>query len=173
MRSLLAAIFCLAWGLSLAKTVDDGLLEFSVSVPDQAKVDVAENEKGRSVTVVYQDPATREAFIVQAVRANNGGFNATPASFFARMMDGASSTIGKPLSAPLRTLRYLGYELHVAQHTAVGMNASQTLTTIAFLQERGAWRKVITVQLLSNGVNAPSDEFIIEKLKAARFRPAA
>jgi hypothetical protein len=173
MKSLLALILCIACGLGFAKTIDDRPLEFSAVVPDQARVEVAENEKGRSVTVVHQDPVTHEAFTIQAVRANNGGFNATPASVFTRMMEGASSTIGKPPSLPLRTLRYAGFELHVAQHEGVGVNASQTLTTIVFLQERGTWRKVITVQFLTRGVHAPSDEILLDKLKSARFRPAA
>jgi hypothetical protein len=173
MKSLLVAIIlCFSYGSAIAKTIADRSLEFSMTVPDQSKMEIVENEKGRSVTAVYQDPATHEAITVQAVRANNGGFNTTLSSFFVGMMDGASRTIGKQPSV-IRTLRYLGHELHVAQHVGVGANGSQTLITVAFLQERGGWRKVITVQFIANGASIRNDDYILDRLKAAQFRPVA
>ena len=85
MKSLFVAILCLAPGLCSGKGVDDRLIDFSVSVPDSATVDLQENETGRIVAVVYQDAATREAFTVHAVRSNNGGFGTTHAAAVARM----------------------------------------------------------------------------------------
>lgn len=173
MKPILIALFlCLVWKQCFARSVEDSQIEFSVSVPDASKVEVASNEQGRSVTIVYQDTASSEVLTVQAVRANNGGFNTSQASFFAGMLAGLSDRIGKKPSAVPRTLSYLDRKLYIAQHAGVGSNPTQALTTVVFMQERGSWRKVITVQFLSNGVEVPSDKYILEKLRGIQFRPA-
>jgi hypothetical protein len=173
MRALFIIVLVLASGLCSAKPFSDQPLEFSVDIPDATKVDIAENERGRSVTLDYQRPDTDDTFAIQAVRANNGGFNTPVAAMFARMMDGASDTLGKRPSLPLRTLPYRGHELHVAQHEGVGEGGSQTLTTVVFFQERGAWRKVITLQLVTRDKRAPSNEFILQRLNALQYQPVA
>lgn len=173
MKHILAILLCLLWGACSAKVVADTPLEFSIVMPDETRVEAEQNEKGRVVTAVYQNQTTLEAFTVQAVRANNGGFNSPQASVFKSLIDGTSDTLGKRPSLPLRTLPYGQFALHVAQHTGVGMARTQTLTTVVFLQERGVWRKVITVQFITNGLRAPTDEQILQRLQEANFRPGA
>jgi hypothetical protein len=155
-----------------AKSVADSELEFSMEAPDQALIQIDRNEQGRSLNVVYENPQTDDTFSVSVVRANNGGFNAPLFSFFERMMDGASDRLGKRPTVPLRRLSYRGHELFIAQHQGIGSSASQTMTTVVLLQERGAWRKVVAMQLLTRGTRAPSDEFILGRLNALKYRPA-
>jgi hypothetical protein len=173
MKHLLAVLLCLLGSVCSAKLVADTPLEFSIVMPDGTKVETQQNEKGRVVTAVYQNQTTHEAFSVQAVRANNGGFNAPQASVFKSLVEGTSNTLGKHPSLPLRTLPYGQFELHVAQHTGVGVARTQTLTTVVFLQELGAWRKVITVQFLTNEPREPTDQQIVQRLQEAKFRPGA
>jgi hypothetical protein len=172
-RLLITILIAFSFGLSNAKTVADLALEFSMVAPDAAKVEVAENEQGRSVNVVYQSATTDDTFTVSAVRANNGGFDGPLATFFERMMNGTSKTIGKQPTVPQRRLTHKGLEFFVAQHQGVGPSASQTLTTVVFLQDRGSWRKVVTLQLLTRGMRAPTNDFIVERMNALQFRPAA
>ena len=173
MKSLFLAILGLTWGVCSGKTVNDPVLEFSVSVPESATVDVLGNETGRSAIVAYHNAATGEAFVVNAVRSNNGGFGTSHASVVARTLEGTSARLGKVPKYPVRTLKYGVHDLYIAQYTGVGVGTAQTLTTIFFLQERANWRKIIIVQIVSNGIEAPSDEYLLKRLKAAHFRPTA
>ena len=173
MKTFFLAILGLTWGVCSGKSVDDPVLEFSVLVPDSATVDVIGNETGRSAIVAYHNAATGEAFIVNAVRSNNGGFGTSHAAVVARAVEGTTARLGKSPAYPVRTLKYGLHELYIAQYIGVGTGAAQTLTTIFFVQERGTWRKIIVVQIVSTGIKAPSDEHLLERLKAAHFRPAA
>jgi hypothetical protein len=171
MKLLLIALLFAVSTACLGKTFIDRPLEFSLNMPDATKVDVAENDQGRSVNLIYQGSETDNNFAVSAVRANNGGFNESLDTVFAQMMNGVSKNVGKKPSVPLRTLPYRGYELHVAQHIGADAQAAQTLTTVVFFQERVGWRKVITLQFITRGTDAPSNEFIIEKLNGLQYMP--
>ena len=173
MRHLLTALtFTLIASASNAKPVTDAELEFSMDAPDQATVQIDKDERGRALNVVYRSPDTDESFTVSVVRANNGGFNGPLFPLFERMMDGASDSVGKRPTVPLRRLSYRGLELFVAQHQGLGPNATQTLTTVVLLQERGAWRKMVRLELVTRGTRAPSDAFILERMHALSYRPA-
>ncbi len=173
MKTLVTVCFLLSTSLCFAKSFSDRALEFAAEIPDAAQVEVAENDKGRLITITHQTPGSDETFSIQAVRANNGGFDMDQSAMFARMMDGASNTLGKRPTMPLRAISYGVHQLHVAQHAGIGPGSSQTLTTVVFFQERGTWRKVITVQLLTRGIKEPSNEFILQRLRALQYKPAA
>lgn len=173
MRNFLATLFLtLLVGVSSAKQLTDAELEFSMQVPDQARVQIDRNERGRALNVVYESSESDETFSVSVVRANNGSFDGPLFPFFERMMNGASDRMGKRPTVPLRRLSYRGLELFVAQHQGIGPGASQTMTTVVLLQNRGSWRKVVTLQLLTHGTRAPNDAFIVERMNALNYRPS-
>jgi hypothetical protein len=175
MRTVLAILLVAVLGPALAgspKYYQDFPMRFSVEIPSDTKISREENHMGRHVSFGFRDDKRREAVTLQAVRANNGGFGEPKNSVVKKIFKGMSSTLGKQPSTSVRSISYEGKELFATTHIGVGPGNGQTITSVLFLEEISTWRKIITIQFISEGPQTLSDTAIVERLKAIQFEPS-
>lgn len=169
MKPIIAVVLAIVFQTSIADTVKDESLQFSVDVPAGAKIDRVENSKGRSVNIIFHDARRNEMVSLSAVRANNGGCGDQPQIIASKMLAGASSSLERQPDEPLRVFPYGARNFYITSHSGIGKGNAQTLTTVYFPEDKVAWCKVITLQFLNNELRGLSNRELNERLVEIRF----
>lgn len=170
MKSLIAIIISvLLSNLAIgAEKVSDPELEFSIEAPIGSQVNKQGDYRGKSLSLAFES-ANNERIVVQAFRANNGGFRETKEEVFNKIIEGVSQSFGQKPSLPLRKLAYKDKQLFAATHIGV---QGMVIETICYFEDRGSWRKLITLHISSYEDTPLSDTEIIDKLSLINFVPS-
>lgn len=169
-----ALIFTVA-AVSHAETILDKAIEFSINVPQDAKVEKGSIRDGSYVAVNFRDNLNQEVVIVQAMRITNSGkFREPIPEVFTKFVAGMSNQMKVAPASPIRTLAYQEQTMYVATHLNVSANLAprQGMTTVGFFAEKGTWHKAIFLQFMSAANTELTDEAILKRLASLKYEPA-